>query len=346
MTTPSQVIIDDNFRLLLNLLEKSEQILSVINLSDSAVSKYNQLKQLTFQQLNLPFNPLVKCIPHQINHTHQNPPTNNNANILLTKSFLLQNIKALMLIETIINYISNQQKEEFYLEHLDSIFNLGMNTVINKTQEELEVELKTQGEKLKVLFCSFDQFLRNKSNLLKEVAINYEHKIEEMKTFYDKEIMTLKEQVNKFTIIEQDLFNVRKQYDMHTYLLEKISQLIGSSYDKYFPKNHSWYKSEHYENEIENNPMLEQIRFLMCLIDKYYTDNKYLSDLVPSLQQEKLELNTNMNMPFVKNVIANNDLMKELYSDVDNVKKSYDTFHNNFEELINYISTNVEGKIM
>jgi 1-deoxy-D-xylulose 5-phosphate reductoisomerase len=140
MTTPSQVIIDDNFRLLLNLLEKSEQILSVINLSDSAVSKYNQLKQLTFQQLNLPFNPLVKCIPHQINHTHQNPPTNNNANILLTKSFLLQNIKALMLIETIINYISNQQKEEFYLEHMDSIFNLGMNTVINKTQEELEVE--------------------------------------------------------------------------------------------------------------------------------------------------------------------------------------------------------------
>ena len=296
--------------------------------------------------MNLPFNPLVKCIPHQINHSHQNTPTNNNSNTLLTKGFLLQNIKALMLIETIINYISNQQKEEFYLEHMDSIFNLGMNTVINKTQEELEVELKTQGEKLKVLFCSFDQFLRNKSNLLKEVAINYEHKIEEMKTFYDKEIMTLKEQVNKFTIIEQDLFNVRKQYDMHTYLLEKISQLIGNSYDKYFPKNHSWYKSEHYDNEIENNPMLEQIRFLMCLIDKYYTDNKYLSDLVPSLQQEKLELNTNMNMPFVKNVIANNDLMKELYSDVDNVKKSYDTFHNNFEELINYISTNVEGKIM
>ena len=51
MTTPSQVILDDNLRLLLNLLEKSEQILSVINLSDSAISKYNQLKQLTNRTL-------------------------------------------------------------------------------------------------------------------------------------------------------------------------------------------------------------------------------------------------------------------------------------------------------
>ena len=39
---------DESFTLILNLLEKAEQILSIINLSDSAVPKYNQLKQLTF----------------------------------------------------------------------------------------------------------------------------------------------------------------------------------------------------------------------------------------------------------------------------------------------------------
>ena len=46
------------FKLLFNLLEKAEQILSIINLSDSSISKYNTLKQLTFEQLNLDFKPL------------------------------------------------------------------------------------------------------------------------------------------------------------------------------------------------------------------------------------------------------------------------------------------------
>lgn len=352
MSTSPQILTEDNFNLILNLLEKSEQILSVINLSDSAISKYNQLKQLTFQKLNLPFNPLTKNIPPQLNQSRQptSPPSNEP---LITRCYLLQNIKSLMLIETILNYLSTQQKEEFYLEHMESIFNLGMNTVINKTSSELELELKSQEEKLKNLFCLFDQHLRHKSNLIKEIATNYEHKIEEMKICYDKEISSLKEQVIKYSNIEQDLFNMRKQYDIHTYLLEKISQLIGGSYDKYFQKNTSWYNSEHYsnnaslsQNDIENHPLIEQLRFLTCLIDKYYTDNKYLNDLVPSLQKEKLDLNVDLNMPFVKNVIAKNDIMKELYAEIDDVKKSSDTFHKNFEELINYISANVESKIM
>ena len=48
------------FKLLFNLLEKSEQILSIIDLSDSSISKYNTLKKLTFEILNLEFNPLEK----------------------------------------------------------------------------------------------------------------------------------------------------------------------------------------------------------------------------------------------------------------------------------------------
>ena len=349
MSSPPQTLSEDNFNLVLNLLEKSEQILSVINLSDSAIAKYNQLKQLTFQKLNLPFNPLTKNVPPQLSLPRQ-PPSPSSNETLITRCYLLQNIKSLMLIETILNYLSTQQKEEFYLEHMDSIFNLGMNTVINKTPGELELELKSQEEKLKSLFCVFDQHLRHRSNLIKEIATNYERKIEEMKLCYDKQLSALKEQVVKYSNVEQDLFSMRKQYDIHTYLLEKLSQLIGGSYDKYFQKNTSWYNSEHYtntsQNDIEKHPLIEQLRFLTCLIDKYYTDNKYLNDLVPSLQKEKLDLNADLNMPFVKNVIAKNDIMKELYSEIDDVKKSSDTFHKNFEELINYISANVESKIM
>ena len=48
------------FKLLFNLLEKAEQILRILNLSDSSISKYNTLKKLTYEMLNLEFKPLEK----------------------------------------------------------------------------------------------------------------------------------------------------------------------------------------------------------------------------------------------------------------------------------------------
>ena len=48
------------FKLLLNLLEKEEQILSIINLPESSISKYNTLKKMTYDLLNIEFKPLEK----------------------------------------------------------------------------------------------------------------------------------------------------------------------------------------------------------------------------------------------------------------------------------------------
>jgi hypothetical protein len=74
MSTSPQILTEDNFNLILNLLEKSEQILSVINLSDSAVSKYNQLKQLTFQKLTSHLIPLQKTsLPNSTNPVNLHP---------------------------------------------------------------------------------------------------------------------------------------------------------------------------------------------------------------------------------------------------------------------------------
>jgi len=50
----------DNINILLQLLDKAEQILSLINLPESTISKYNQLKELTFEKLNLNFRPLER----------------------------------------------------------------------------------------------------------------------------------------------------------------------------------------------------------------------------------------------------------------------------------------------
>ena len=48
---------DQTIKLLLHLLEKAEQILSIINLSDSSTQKYNKLKEIIFNKCNLPFRP-------------------------------------------------------------------------------------------------------------------------------------------------------------------------------------------------------------------------------------------------------------------------------------------------
>ena len=69
------------FTLLFNLLEKAEQILSIINLSDSSISKYNTLKKLTFEMLKLEFKPLEKKYISASNQTNQNNKNNNNENI-------------------------------------------------------------------------------------------------------------------------------------------------------------------------------------------------------------------------------------------------------------------------
>ena len=58
-------------KLILILLEKAEQILSIINLPESAIQKYNKLKEITFSKCSLDFHPLIK--------KNQNIPSSNNS---------------------------------------------------------------------------------------------------------------------------------------------------------------------------------------------------------------------------------------------------------------------------
>ena len=50
----------DPIQILLTLLSKSEQILGLLNLPENIILKYNQLKELTFEKLNLEYKPLQK----------------------------------------------------------------------------------------------------------------------------------------------------------------------------------------------------------------------------------------------------------------------------------------------
>ena len=123
------------FKLLFNLLEKAEQILSIINLSDSSISKYNTLKKLTFEMLNLEFKPLEKRyiksnIPSSSSLSNNNKNTkkesllNTNDDSLYILHFI--NIKKSLLIDLMLNYITNTINQEknlnYYLNSLYIIY--------------------------------------------------------------------------------------------------------------------------------------------------------------------------------------------------------------------------------
>ena len=141
------------FKLLLNLLDKIEQIISIINLPDSSISKYNTLKKMTFDMLNINFTPLQK-------RTLDNNRENNcePLNIL----FML-NTQKIMLIELLLDYIMNnnsiiQRKNiEHYLGGLTDIYNLSNKTFVIKTEEEIFYEVNSEINKLSEMFTRVDK---------------------------------------------------------------------------------------------------------------------------------------------------------------------------------------------
>ena len=97
-----------SIKLLTHLLDKAEQILSLINLSDSSLQKYNKLKEIIFTKCNLQFKPLIKKHNNSnninINNNNTTPipnihaftspatPNNNNNNLIINSSSRSTNI--------------------------------------------------------------------------------------------------------------------------------------------------------------------------------------------------------------------------------------------------------------
>ena len=92
---------DEDLCLLLSLLEKAEKILSLINLSDTAISKYNQLKQMTFEKLNISFTPLIK----RATTIQMDNQISNQDNLLYFDFYTMPNYEPYMTQEEMDKYI-------------------------------------------------------------------------------------------------------------------------------------------------------------------------------------------------------------------------------------------------
>ena len=335
------------FKLLFNLLEKAEQILSIINLSDSSISKYNTLKQLTFEMLNLEFKPLEKKYITAISQSNQN---NTNNNIIDETLHLLyfQYLKKTMLVDLMINFITNnnnniyeEQSLNNFLNSLADIFNLSSDIINSKSPNDILSEIKSEESKLPSIFNTIDLIFKENFKNMKQMKLNYENELEQIKENYNKDFVEKNnsgknKKFNKENNSSKNKKSNKKVEENNNYL-EKISFLIDESYEKFnqnFPKLDSPKSIAFKGGNIDNNIL--KFEFVKLVFDEFFHKNNYKK----SNDKNNLILNNG------NNCADNNNLIEEICSNLPEIQKENDIFHKNFNDLMNYIETNIEGKVI
>lgn len=340
------------FKLLLSLLDKLEQILSIINLPESSISKYNTLKKMTFDILNLEFKPLERKFIPSSNPANDNNIIQKNANDEMLYILHFLNIKKSMLIDLILDYIKNNNDIEqeknlnFFLTSLTEIYNLSGDVISSKTPDDIMLETKSEEAKIAELFTKIDEVFVNSFDSIKQMRTNYENELIRLKENYDRDLSELKNSLEKNSNLENDLFKERKDNEKKNYYLDKMSLLINESYEKY---------KMNFQNENEGGSIaykdgtfdedIMKLEFLKKILDKFSNDSNQ------NLPKENIRMENNYNYNYKYNIPNNKNIYsEELINDINNslpeIQKESDIFHKNFCDLMNYIETNIEDKIV
>jgi hypothetical protein len=372
--------LEESNKTLLVLLEKAEQIISIINLSDGIIKKYNQLKEMTFEKLGLEYHPLVKKISSTTN-THVSREDTNILYDVLNRTRNINNKKNLI-IEFLFDliekfkfenntYMKNYLYDHNFLSQIDKIYSSNIN--FYKNIEDIEFDLKMEEIKIKDFLgkseINYKKFLSglkfkdtnfttNKSlgniygentlddvNKIDDVVRDYERKIDEIRRSHEREITEYREKYNDLRTkynpdLEKEIFKLRDELEESRYINHKINDLVTPIYEKYYQKNATWYENEKMEFKYKE---LDMINFTISLVHKFFNDNKYLIDLVSSLQKDKISLIEERNLPFVINTIQNNHLLNEIYEDSKILQCQSDNFSRNLDQVMDFINKNFEN---
>lgn len=372
---------EENLKILLILLNKAEQILSIINLPDNAINKYNQLKELTFDKLYLDFQPLTKI--------KQKPKKDNNSSLsnLTDNPSLIDNINKLRVINNkkniVIDFLfdliekfkfeDNAYMKQFLAENSNSLLKQ-LDKSINNTYtpklnvDELDFELKLEDIKLKDYIgkseINYKKFLSNintgnssyKKTLLSdtdithntnmdEVIRDYERKLDDLRRNHEREIREYREKFNEMKVkynpdLEADFYNLKNVDEERMFLIEKINEMMEPIHEKYYSKNASWYEKNMIDFKFKE---LERLNFLISLVNKFFSDNKYLIELVSETQKEKNILMEERSLPYVINAVQKNNVLNEINESSKILEQNSENFHKNFEQILEYINKNLDN---
>jgi hypothetical protein len=351
---------ENNLNIILGLLDKAEQILSIINLSDPIIGKYNQLKELSFSKLGLDFYPLISKTRKMSKQNIDTPLVDKLKNLSAKKSVMIEFL--FDLIEKM-KFEDNMYMKQYLLENnLMKQLEKNLNNItrsISQSSDDFEFELKLEDIKIKDYFCKSEIFYKgfisslNKSdtyrtidtNSIDDIVHHYNLKAEELRQQYENEYNIYKERFNELKIkynpeIENELFAVRAELQDRNFLIDKINDMTMGVYEQHYEKNVGWYEEAH---QPEKSKELEAVQFLVCLVDKFFNDNKYLIEMIGNLQKENNLLVDDRSLPLVSNAIHKNELLKQICEDSKVVEENVRSFHKEFGNVIEFINKNFEN---
>ena len=305
---------------LLFLLQKAEQIISIINLPSSSIDKYNQLKEISFKKCGLEYTPLVKnnnLIKNlqKENDNNSNNNINNNNNDLnkiknnkiiqglsTSKSKLLDLILTFIETNNIMNINSNKNnKENKSFLNISNDFNTNLNILkeeINNLINEKNISIHNTAE----------MQLNSEENIIfreKEKMINYITRAQE------NVISALYETDKKFNELKEAFLiqNTKNEY-INKYI-SNIDELISPIWNKYYNNEVDWFNP----NKIIDNYEMKtytKCHFLLNFMNQLFTDNKNLMEALTEMEKKKNEAFNLLQMPYIRKVIEKSEYLKNI----------------------------------
>jgi hypothetical protein len=342
----------EDVKILLLVLEKAEQILSLVNLPESTIKKYNELKQLCCSKLKIDFFPLQKSSNLYSNDTNQ-------SNIYINHIFNLKEIsnKKDIIINHILNtldsYIINPSSLNYYNNQPQ-----GLNSILNKQQklkfniEDLEFELKTESINISEIINKADSLIKQISILstesksfpkhnkeVNDIMYHFERKIEEIKIQHENELLSYKDRFDQLRRqynpdLEEEYYKLLKTMEEYKYIVEQTCIITEPLYEKFH------HKDLNFNMEAYKYKELEMVCYLNNVLIKFYNDNKYLVDVVNQLEHKTNDFEGKTLKPFVSNAIQKNEKLIEIKEEIEKVENGRKETQRKFIDLMQFITNN------
>jgi hypothetical protein len=216
---------------LLLLLQKAEQIISIINLPKSSIDKYNQLKEISFKKCGLEFKPLIKN-EDLIKNFHKKNNSIEQSNIKVNKiekEFSVIKNKLLDLIYGFIKSFENISKNK----DRDNYFNES-NTNCNLLKEEINSIINEGNIKINLDNNSInkeEKYIIDEQEKLLSYIFQAQQNIKSV--LYEKDI--------KFNELKENFLIQNSKIEYLNKYIHDIDELISPIWNKYYNNEIDWF---------------------------------------------------------------------------------------------------------
>ena len=330
---------------LLLLLQKAEQIISIINLPTSSIDKYNQLKEISFKKCGLEYTPLVKNVDLIKNFQKDNNSNNNDQKkilynkiiyeLSLSKNKLIELILSFIETNNFLNTINNASKEQKSFLNNSNEFNINCNSL----KEEIKRIISQKNMNLNI--NSENNIENNEETLIlneKEKLLNYISRSQQniISILYDND--------KKFKELKEAFLIQNSKKEYLTKYLNNINELISPIWNKYFNNEIEWFDP----NKIIDKHELKtytKCHFLLNFMNQLFTDNKNLMEALTDMEKKKNEAYNILKLPYIRKVIEKGENLKNIQDLLSKLKEDKNKnedmdmgkLKDEGKELINYI---------